>query len=193
MWLTLPPMKNYWHEPTCQQYNHKWCAEEKGHSWGPRHYVEEQLSSLAPWLRCYSALKTCLVSCTFINLFLFFFFNHTMWHIATDATCHHIKIHVFSPKERWRQRGTNFVPSSFSMKNCTSLCKWMTDHPICDCTEKAGEGLCHKCGAACLSVCARARPSCLALLELNSQILSRSSYYQQYHAGFLPLGPFGSY
>lgn len=28
----------------------------------------------------------------FIQLF---FFNHTMWHIATDATCHHIKIHMW--------------------------------------------------------------------------------------------------
>lgn len=68
MWLTLPPMNNYWHEPTCQQYNHEWCAEEKGHSWGPRHYVEEQLSSLRPRLRGNAAPKASLMCA-----FLFFF------------------------------------------------------------------------------------------------------------------------
>lgn len=35
-----------------------------------------------------------------IHKFIHFFFNHTMWHIATDATCHHIKIHMWFPLRR---------------------------------------------------------------------------------------------
>ena len=154
MWLTLPPMKNYWHEPTCQQYNHEWCAEEKGHSWGPRHYVEEQLSSLAPWLRYNSVLKTrCLTHshiylCGAFSFFFFFLPYWTMWFMAAVATCHHVKINMW-----FQHRGvTNFIPSPFRLEDCTLLWNWMTDHPAFNCRGTAGEGLHHECGATCLSV-----------------------------------------
>lgn len=103
MWLTLPPMKNYWHEPTCQQYNHEWCAEEKGHSWGPRHYVEEQLSSLLTTLRCSIEDPASLI-CTFI---CFFFFNYT---IQQYCGTNHLKINL--QRRQW-QSVTNFISPTY--------------------------------------------------------------------------------
>lgn len=156
MWLTLPPMKNYWHEPTCQQYNHEWCAEEKGHSWGPRHYVEEQLSSLAPWLRCSnSVLKTRRLTHSYR-----IFFNHVASVAICHIVCHHIKINMrFQLRWWWQQKVINFIPSPSRLKNCTLLWKWMTDHPACGCGGKAGEGLHRKCGTAWLPFFVIAQPS----------------------------------
>lgn len=155
-------MKNYWHEPTCQQYNHEWCAEEKGHSWGPRHYVEEQLSSLAreTQMQCSSEHPGVLHNHVFICLLDHFFFFLSLskshnWYCNSCNAWKNLNLRGGDHK------GTHFIPCSFELIKGTSLKNWMTEHRVYDCGGKAGKGLWHKCGAACLSVCSSARPSCL--------------------------------
>lgn len=179
MWLTLPPMNNYWHEPTCQQYNHEWCAEEKGHSWGPRRYVEEQLSSLRPRLRGNAALEASLM-CTFSFLF---FLNQT-----TRQSCRKMlsSFTINRPGE---------APSPFYFHFGWNLyIRDANDRPPCIWLQRqrAGESR-YKCGHAKgpMFSCPSVLP-CFVSAETSDSIV----FYlllKNYCAAFLPMGPFGSY
>lgn len=129
MWLTLPPMNNYWHEPTCQQYNHEWCAEEKGHSWGPRHYVEEQLSSLLPRLRGNAASKASLM-CTFLFCFIPFLIRQSCRKMLSSFT-------INRPEEALKKESPG--PSYFHF-GWNLYIRDVNDRPPCIWLQRQGAG-----------------------------------------------------
>lgn len=123
----------------------------------------------------------------FIQLF---FFNHTMWHIATDATCHHIKIHMWFLLRRGGNKESRILCSLHLAWKIAHhyASKWQTTLYVTAERKQVRVSTVNVEQHACLSVCARACPSCLALLELNTQILSRPSYFQQYQRRFSASG-----
>lgn len=158
MWLTLPPMKNYWHEPTCQQYNREWCAEEKGHSWGPRHYVEEQLSSLALWLGCSNSVYATRCLTHMYRTYIYFFV------IAQCDTSQQT-----SANKTKHATEKIFLHLHWKMAHYSGR-EWQTTLHV-TAERESGEGLHH----TCLTAPASAYPSCHALLYLNPQNPSRFS------------------
>lgn len=184
MWLTLPPMNNYWHEPTCQQHNHEWCAEEKGHSWGPRHYVEEQLSSLRPRLRGNAALKASLM-CTFSFLF---FLNQTIRRSCRKMLS---SFTISRPEEALKKKShrVHFISISVEILYIRDVndgppCIWLQ-------RQRAGESRYECSHAKGPMFCPSVLP-CFVSAETSDSI----EFYlllKNYCAAFLPMGPFGSY
>lgn len=163
-------MKNYWHEPTCQRYKCEWCVQEKGHSWGPRYYAEEQLSSdLDPVIhdcrRCVGHLPHYIphhVPCICLS-----------YKLTYSNRCS-MQYHKKSSAQIRQPNVPDFILFHHLLLWKSYIIMEVNDDLLHVTAEKtAGEGALHKCGAAYTPT----YPSWPALLLLNPQFLSCSSYY----------------
>lgn len=125
--------------------NDVWKRKVTAEDWGIT--LEEQLSSLAPGLRCNSALKRPRRAFPFF-FFLSYIFIHSHSFVWSEETWHTANIckatknkHVISAQRRWWQRVTAFIPSD---KSCSSSHSFGSYRAVSGQTEwlaSGGDGL----------------------------------------------------